>query len=165
MSILSRLQGHDLESMICSVGFGAGGGFGDGFSVNNHGLIPDQKIGQNQNYRVPFKNDCYDVNINECTVFQPDPIGTVTDFQALSVGNIKIGDYDGLQERVDFSGHNGSQPHLNYDIYGANARFSRESLGDAHARNLYNNALNENYNLMKEDPNWFSNLMENRPKY
>ncbi|MGM5480116.1 MAG: hypothetical protein ACQESC_01530 [Nanobdellota archaeon] len=45
--------------------------------------------------------------------------------------------YGPLVERVDLSGHGGSGPHLNYDIYGASSNFSQNALGPSHQIDLF----------------------------
>lgn len=45
--------------------------------------------------------------------------------------------YGPLVERIDFSGHSGTGPHLNYDIYGADGKFSRKALGPSHKIDLF----------------------------
>ena len=52
-----------------------------------------------------------------------------------SNGNIRnTNSIEGLQERYDCSGHDGTSDHLNYDLIGM--KKSKESLGDNHSINL-----------------------------
>ena len=57
-------------------------------------------------------------------------------FQSAGRGVIRRDLGNGLQERIDYSGHNGAQPHINYDLLGATKKFSKDALGDAHYVNL-----------------------------
>ncbi|MEK6874333.1 MAG: hypothetical protein AABX52_01130 [Nanoarchaeota archaeon] len=52
-------------------------------------------------------------------------------FQLGGPGNIRRDIGYGLQERYDFSGHNGFEPHINYDLIGTNI-----NLGPSHHINL-----------------------------
>lgn len=45
--------------------------------------------------------------------------------------------YGPLVERIDLSGHGGSGPHLNYDIYGSKGSFGRNALGPNHKMDLF----------------------------
>jgi hypothetical protein len=66
-----------------------------------------------------------------------NPIGFQgSGFQTGSRGNIRQDLGDGLQERYDFSGHNETTPHINYDLLGASKRFNEISLGENHALDL-----------------------------
>jgi hypothetical protein len=72
----------------------------------------------------------------------PPPIGGFNDigatgsgFQKGSQGNIRLNLGYGLQERYDFSKHDGTV-HINYDLIGAKKRFTEEALGDAHKIDL-----------------------------
>ncbi len=66
--------------------------------------------------------------------FKPiNPIGSMgSGFQLGNPGNILKRDEFGLQERYDFSGHNGLGPHLNYDIFKTHI-----NLGPAHRIDLF----------------------------
>ena len=67
-----------------------------------------------------------------------DPIGSRgSGFQLGGPGNIFKRDDFGLQERYDFSGHGGSEPHLNYDLSGSSKKFSGSALGDNHFIKLF----------------------------
>ena len=61
-----------------------------------------------------------------------NPIGSMgSGFQLGGPGNIRHDIGYGLQERYDFSGHNGLGPHINYDILGTNI-----NLGPSHRIDL-----------------------------
>lgn len=61
-----------------------------------------------------------------------NPIGSMdSGFQLGGPGNIRQDIGYGLQERYDFSGHNGLGPHINYDILGTNI-----NLGPSHRIDL-----------------------------
>ena len=52
-----------------------------------------------------------------------NPIGSMgSGFKSGGPGNIRRDIGYGLQERYDFSGHNGSGPQINYDILGTNIK-------------------------------------------
>ena len=66
------------------------------------------------------------------------PIGSMgSGFQLGGNGVLRKDLSYGLQERYDFSGHNGTGPHLNYDLLDANKEFSKRNLGDAHYIDLF----------------------------
>ena len=67
----------------------------------------------------------------------PKPLGTFSGFQPSGFGVLRNDLGFGLQERYDFSGHGGTEPHLNYDLLGANKKFSKDALGDAHYMDLF----------------------------
>lgn len=50
----------------------------------------------------------------------------------LTLGNIRRDVCDGLIERYDFSGHHGTSPHLNQDLFGAKKDFTIKNLEDTH---------------------------------
>jgi hypothetical protein len=82
--------------------------------------------------------DTYAVGTTALYSFDPPkPIGTFSNFQLGSPGNIRQDMNVGLQERYDFSGHNGTEPHLNYDLLGAKRDFILEALGNAHYMDLF----------------------------
>ena len=61
-----------------------------------------------------------------------NPIGSMgSGFQLGGPGNIRQDIVYGLQERYDFSGHNGLGPHINYDILG-----TKTNLGPSHRIDL-----------------------------
>jgi len=65
-----------------------------------------------------------------------NPIGSMgSGFQTGAQDNIRRDLGNGLQERYDFSGHDGTA-HVNYDLLGANKGFSAKALGDAHKIDL-----------------------------
>lgn len=148
MSICDLIQHGSLmpiEERCYKAGFGAGGGFGDGFSAGNHGLTPDQNMMQQpqlqrpQPYGMDQQTTLPDYGIPPIELQPPTPEFPL----AGSSGNLITGRYDGMQERVDMSGHNGSQPHINYDLMGASGAYSANALGDAHARQLWNDAIKQ----------------------
>jgi len=51
-----------------------------------------------------------------------------------SPGQLFIGSYDGLNERIDTT-H--GTPHLNYDLNGATARYTQKALDNNHRVDLY----------------------------
>lgn len=63
--------------------------------------------------------------------------GTFSGFQPSGFGVLRNDLGFGLQERYDFSGHGGTEPHLNYDLLGAKKDFSLEALGNAHFMDLF----------------------------
>ena len=72
-------------------------------------------------------------------------------YQKGSPGNIRKDLGYGLQERIDFSGHDDSEPHINYDLLGADGKFSSDALGDAHSVKLFDEE--GNLNVKKDDTN------------
>jgi len=138
------------------MGFGAGGGFGDGFSAGNHGLFADQGMGQQPDLRVPAP-----YGMDKQTVL-PDYGVPVPFFQPIDTfpiptnpGVLIMGNYNGLQERADFSGHQGLPPHMNYDVQNLPGWQSRKGLGEAHAAELFNTGMNESIAYMQREQQTF----------
>ncbi|MFH1332968.1 MAG: hypothetical protein ABIH53_01885 [archaeon] len=61
-----------------------------------------------------------------------------------SYGNLRHDLGYGLQERFDFSGHDGTV-HVNYDLKGSDKKFSKEALKDEHKLTLWEKFLNSIY--------------------
>ena len=68
---------------------------------------------------------------------KPNPIGSMgSGLQLGGMGVLRKDLGDGLQERYDWSGHDGTEPHLDYDLLNATKKFSIKALGDAHQTDL-----------------------------
>jgi len=67
----------------------------------------------------------------------PKPLGTFSGLKPSGFGVLKHDIGYGLQERYDFSGHNNTTPHLNYDLLNAKKYFSINALRDAHHIDLF----------------------------
>ena len=129
-----------------------------GPSLNVNPLSP-QYIPPSYGIEIANNHNYLDVNrnINATTInptpsipkieplYQPNLIGTHSDFNAGSKNNLRRDLGFGLQERFDFSGHGGSEPHVNYDIISNNylntektfKPLSKNPLGDSHYKNLF----------------------------
>ena len=81
--------------------------------------------------------DLYAAGTTALYTAPPNPIGPISGLQPSGFGVLRRDLGDGLQERYDFSGHGGTEPHINYDLLGAKGDFSKRTLGYTHHMDLF----------------------------
>ena len=116
----------------CSSGFGSGGGGFKPFDFNVNSVV-DVFREKPKSSPSSYGTSSYNSSNGSPSSFGVGSIGSNgSGFESGSFGTIRREVCDGLIERYDFSGHRGTSPHLNQDLFKAEEDFTLKALEDSH---------------------------------
>ncbi|MFH0752330.1 MAG: hypothetical protein V1914_01905, partial [archaeon] len=113
---------YDKTANAYMFGAAMSSGFGSGFGGGGSGYKPF-------GFNVPSVVDMFKKELPKASSSYGSTIGG---FRCDKPGVIFREVCDGLLERYDWSGHDGTSPHLNQDLLGAEKSFNIRNLGPAH---------------------------------